>query len=81
METISKLYIGNKGWTGTTVHAIRVEENENGDLVGYNGTNNNICYRWETTLRPITNLKKVQATTQNVTCKNCLKYLERLEAK
>ena len=77
METTTKYYIGNKGWTGQTVHAISVQENEAGDFVGYNGTNNNLCYFWETTLRPITNLKKVKATKENVTCKNCLKALER----
>ena len=75
MNTTTKLYIANKGWTGKTVHAVEVEENEAGEINMHNGTNNNICYRWETTVRPITNLKKVQATVDNVTCKNCLKQL------
>lgn len=76
MNTINKLYIGNKGWTGKTVHAIEVEEDENGKVNMHNGMNNNLCYQWETTIRPITNLKKVQATVDNVTCKNCLARLE-----
>ena len=71
----TKLYIANKGWTGKTVHAVRVEEDENGKVNLHNGMNNNICYNWESTIRPITNLKKVEATKDNVTCKNCLKHL------
>jgi len=76
-STTSKLYIGNKGWTGKTVHAVRVEEDENGVVNMHNGTNNNICYQWETTVRPITNLKKIEATVHNVTCKNCLERITR----
>lgn len=72
----NKLYIGNKGWTGKTVHAIRVEVNDDGSVNMHNGQNNNLCYQWETTVRPVTNLKKVEATTENVTCKNCLKHLQ-----
>ena len=57
-----KLNIGNKGWTGKTVHAIR----ENGL---------NLCYRLETTVRPTTNFKEVLATEENVTCKHCKKQI------
>lgn len=73
-----KLYIANKGWTGKTVHAVLVDEDENGKINMHNGMNNNLCYNWETTIRPIVNLRKVEATTENVTCKNCI---ERLKAR
>lgn len=64
------LYIGNEGWTGKTVHAIRAKEN------GHYVNNDKVCYNFAAlTQRPITHLKKVQATTENVTCKNCLKHI------
>lgn len=75
MEKITKIYIGNKGFTGKTVHAVRVEEDTNGHIYLGNGTTNNLCNNWETTVRPITNVRKVIATKENVTCKNCLKRL------
>lgn len=76
MNSTYKTFIGNKGWTGKTVHAVSVEVFEDGSINMHNGTNNNLCYNYESTVRPITNLKKVQATTENVTCKNCLKHLQ-----
>lgn len=73
-----KIYIANKGYTGKTVHAVRVYEDENGKINMH--IDDNLCYNWETTIRPIVNLKKVEATTENVTCKNCIKALERRKA-
>ena len=67
-----KLYIGNKGWTGTTVHAIRCYEN--GTPINYDAE---LCHNYKTTLRPVVRIKKVEATTENVTCKNCAKRLSK----
>lgn len=65
---MEKLYIGNEGWTGKTVHAIHLDSNGQ--------PHSKLCYRYAgNTNRPITRLKKVQATTENVTCPHCLKRI------
>lgn len=74
--TISKVYTGNIGWSSPTKHAVHVNEHEDGN--SFSGTPHALCapntgmhYR----IGGITQLKRVQATHENVTCKKCLTHV------
>lgn len=77
MNTISKLYIGYLGWSGNSVHAVRVNELEDG--TGYNGEPYAICkpntgrhYR----IGLINRIRKINADQTNITCKQCIERLK-----
>jgi hypothetical protein len=77
METISKLYIGYLGWSTSTLHAVRVDELEDGS--GYRTEPYAICkpntfrhYR----IGLVNRIRRTQATAENVTCKDCIRRLQ-----
>lgn len=77
MTTTSKLYTGFIGWSGNAIHAVRVNELEDGS--GYQGEPYAICkpntgyhYRIGQVRLP---RKHTDATEENVTCKECKKRM------
>lgn len=84
METTIKYYIGNIGWSGTAKHMVRVDEC---NCEKFDGTHSHsdayaVCkphlgmhYR----IGAVTQLRKVKATAENVTCKQCLEVVKRVK--
>lgn len=84
MNIINKNYIGNIGWSGNTKHIVVVGECDCEKFEGIHShsdpytackPNTGMHYR----IGGVTQIKHVEPTTENVTCKNCLSRL--VEAK
>lgn len=74
-----KEYIGKIGWSGTSTHIVFVDECDCEKFEGthshadpYAGCKQNLGMHYR--IGPVTQIKRVEPTTANVTCKQCLKY-------
>lgn len=86
MNITTKRYIGNIGWSGSTKHVVIVGEcdcekfegiHSHSDPYALCKPNRGMHYR----IGPVTQVRKIEATTENVTCKACLKQMQPAEAK
>lgn len=76
--TNRKLYIGYIGWSSSTLHAVSVDELEDGS--GYRGQIYAICkpntgYHYRIGVARISRRKET-ATKYNINCRSCKKRLE-----
>lgn len=81
MNIITKRYIGNIGWSGAAKHIILVGECDCDKFEGIHShsdaralckPNTGMHYR----IGPVTQIKHVEPTKENVTCKKCLEGLK-----